>query len=254
MKIKNNILWRLLYTLAKTIDLIFSILISITGFIVGMARNAFSLIGFILFLGPFALFFLLSPRIFLFILTVAIVGILGNKVVIQLKYIKYMLTEYFYDRADFYRLDRKPRYETFYEYGNRYWQKEAEKKMEEMRRRQEAFRKRQEETERIFRESFFGNWEYYDARSGSNGYSNNNGYSNTGYSGSFKSRYEEACDILGVEYNATKEEIRQAYRRKAKQYHPDINKDENATEMFQKINDANTFLSDDNIIQYNSLN
>ena len=69
----------------------------------------------------------------------------------------------------------------------------------------------------------------------------------------FKKKYEESCDLLGVPYDADKYQIKLAYRRKAKEYHPDLNKSPNAKEIFQKINDANEFLSDANIERYKSL-
>ncbi len=40
--------------------------------------------------------------------------------------------------------------------------------------------------------------------------------------------------ILGVERNAGKQEIKKAYKRLAKKYHPDLNKDDpNAAERFK---------------------
>ena len=49
--------------------------------------------------------------------------------------------------------------------------------------------------------------------------------------------------VLGVDKNATQEEIRKAYRKQAKRYHPDINKDDpQAKERFQEINEANEVL------------
>lgn len=51
--------------------------------------------------------------------------------------------------------------------------------------------------------------------------------------------------VLGVEKSATQEEIRKAYRKQAKRYHPDINKDDpQAKERFQEINEANEVLGD----------
>ncbi|MBQ5705952.1 MAG: J domain-containing protein [Bacteroidaceae bacterium] len=51
--------------------------------------------------------------------------------------------------------------------------------------------------------------------------------------------------ILGVDKNATPQEIRKAFRKEAKKYHPDVNKDDpNAQEKFQAINEANEVLSD----------
>ena len=51
--------------------------------------------------------------------------------------------------------------------------------------------------------------------------------------------------ILGVKNNATQEEIRKAFRKQAKKYHPDVNKDDpHAQEKFQAINEANEVLGD----------
>jgi molecular chaperone DnaJ len=50
--------------------------------------------------------------------------------------------------------------------------------------------------------------------------------------------------ILGVSRNATIEEIKRAYRRLARQYHPDVSSEENAEERFKEINEAYHVLSD----------
>ena len=51
--------------------------------------------------------------------------------------------------------------------------------------------------------------------------------------------------VLGVEKSATQDEIRKAYRKLAKKYHPDINKDDpQAKDRFQEINEANEVLGD----------
>lgn len=51
-------------------------------------------------------------------------------------------------------------------------------------------------------------------------------------------------EVLGVSKNATEEEIKRAFRKLAKQYHPDVNKDPGAEEKFKEIGEAYSVLSD----------
>lgn len=51
-------------------------------------------------------------------------------------------------------------------------------------------------------------------------------------------------DILGVDKNASADEIKSAYRKLAKMYHPDLNKTEEASAKFKEINEAYECLSD----------
>lgn len=51
-------------------------------------------------------------------------------------------------------------------------------------------------------------------------------------------------EILGVPRNATQDEIKQAYRKLVRRYHPDLNKDPSAPEKFKEINEAYEVLSD----------
>ena len=55
-----------------------------------------------------------------------------------------------------------------------------------------------------------------------------------------KSLYE----TLGVSENASADEIKKSYRKLARKYHPDINKDESAVDKFKEINAAYEVLSD----------
>jgi len=57
--------------------------------------------------------------------------------------------------------------------------------------------------------------------------------------------YKDYYKILGVDKKATEKEIRQAYRKLARKYHPDVNPgDTSAEEKFKEINEANEVLSD----------
>ncbi|MEW6036422.1 MAG: molecular chaperone DnaJ [Candidatus Micrarchaeota archaeon] len=53
-------------------------------------------------------------------------------------------------------------------------------------------------------------------------------------------------EVLGVPRGATKDQIKQAYRKLALQYHPDRNKDKEAEARFKEISEAYAVLSDDN--------
>ncbi|HET7094803.1 MAG TPA: molecular chaperone DnaJ [Thermomicrobiales bacterium] len=53
-------------------------------------------------------------------------------------------------------------------------------------------------------------------------------------------------EVLGVGRNASADEIRRAYRRLAREHHPDINRAAGSEERFKEINEAYEVLSDDN--------
>ena len=52
-------------------------------------------------------------------------------------------------------------------------------------------------------------------------------------------------EVLGVSKDAKKEDIKRAYRRLVKKYHPDVNKEADAEEKFKEIQEAYEVLSDD---------
>ncbi|HEY3289805.1 MAG TPA: J domain-containing protein [Anaerolineae bacterium] len=57
--------------------------------------------------------------------------------------------------------------------------------------------------------------------------------------------YKDYYRILGVDRNADGDAIKKAFRKLARQYHPDVNKgDKKAEERFKEINEANDVLSD----------
>jgi curved DNA-binding protein len=55
---------------------------------------------------------------------------------------------------------------------------------------------------------------------------------------------QDYYDVLGVRRDASQEEIRQAYRKLVRTYHPDLNKDPGAEDRFKDISEAYSALSD----------
>ena len=51
-------------------------------------------------------------------------------------------------------------------------------------------------------------------------------------------------EVLGVQRNASNEELKSAFRNLARKYHPDVNKEPDAEEKFKEINEAYAILSD----------
>ena len=57
--------------------------------------------------------------------------------------------------------------------------------------------------------------------------------------------YIDYYNVLGINKNATTDEVRKAYRKLARKYHPDLNpNNKEAEKKFQEINEANEVLSD----------
>jgi len=239
--------------LFTTIRGFFNVIISMGGcLIIFLIINPFYLFG----AGRFRWIYIIGLLAF-------IVPILGNISETFLKYIHYVVTEFFYDRADHYLLGKQNQYENIGGYGRAYWEKQER---ERIRREEEKRKQREEEFRERFRNfggftwTSFDNFEDFDEffrNAGYGGYytgqgQNYNGSSNqsTSTSYGFKDQYENACDTLGVKYNADKYEVKLQYRKMAKKYHPDLNKEEGAKEKFQQINAAYEFLNDSNIEMY----
>lgn len=259
------------YTLQGLIY-IFTVLVNVFSSIKQLFGLLFSAAGCLVFffiLNPFILATIIRSPIFWVGVLSLIVPIIGTIAVSYLKYIHYMATEYFYDKADFHILGRTAAYKRMEDYGAKY----RENLERERLKKEQERRKRQEEE---FRRQFgdfgtggnqwgswtFGSFEDFEqffgqAQSGGyyNGYGQQGSYQNQSYQApnSFKNQYEAACDMLGVPYTADKYEIKLSYRKMAKLYHPDLNKAEDAAEKFKQINNAYEFLSDDNILRYKNL-
>ncbi len=57
-------------------------------------------------------------------------------------------------------------------------------------------------------------------------------------------KYQDYYQILGVPRDAEKADIKKAYRKLARKYHPDVNKDAGAEEKFKEVNEAYEVLKD----------
>ena len=57
-------------------------------------------------------------------------------------------------------------------------------------------------------------------------------------------KYQDYYQILGVPRDADKSDIKKAYRKLARKYHPDVNKEANTEEKFKQVNEAYEVLKD----------
>ncbi|MDL2310778.1 J domain-containing protein [Peptostreptococcaceae bacterium OttesenSCG-928-C18] len=218
--------------------------------------------GGFFFLGPFIL---LSPGILsivlILILIFVVIPILGRKFVSFLEYVNYSAVEFLRNYGD-YLINNKENFKSYGDFSKDY----KDRKRREEQEREEKQRQQNDFWEEIFKNFTQGSGGFYytnmndeDFRSQFGGYTGQQGYGgyNQGYANpldDFKTKYKESCTILGVPENTDKYEVKTAYRKLAKKYHPDINKSPEATEMFQKVNSAYEFLSEENIARYSKMN
>lgn len=264
-KIWGNIL----FGIARAVDWLLKMLIIIVDFIVNIGselRKLFMpLILVIVFISisfPPMLLFLLTPfgtTLFLIILVLLILPFLGTRAVSALKYFRYISTETLYDNADYYRLNKNSR-GSFSHYSDKYKRQEED----ERRRREEAFRRAQEERQRAQEEYWRKTFEEF-FRQGQSGYgSYQGGYQNGdgSYQGGrgaynpysdFVNQYENACRVLEISPDTDIYQVKLQYRKLAKKYHPDINKDPGAADKFKEVSSAYEFLSEENIKRYKEI-
>ncbi len=240
----------------------FEVFIIILDFIVGIVEGIKRIIISLLVVGCFFivfspfLIFLLHPAVIIAIIFFIGFPLLGTKFISFLRYQQYTVTEYLRDKAEYYKTGKEV-HANFEDYGRAY----REMQEENYRRAQEERRRQEEQMwEQVFKE-FFEQAQRGGGYSGgyTGDYTGGYGRSQTGggYYQSplddFKKKFEDACNTLGVPYNSDIYQVKLAYRKLAKTYHPDLNPDPGATEKFQEINAAFEFLSEENINRYRQL-
>lgn len=254
MNIINNLLGKIIYFIAKSIsvvlDSIIRLIVTIVIFIKSVSKGLLVLLSmggclFFIFFATWGLRILLDPVGLLIVMFFIVFPVLASIFISKLKYFKYVVTEYLFNLSNYVTDKNKYTYKSINDYKTAYRKAEEEKIREEQRR--------QYEQQRQWQEQFFKQHWYQQGSQGNyGGYEGQRGY-NFNPNADFKSKYEKSCDILGIPYNSEKSQIKLAYRKKAKENHPDLNKDPGATRRFQEITDAYEFLSDENIARYRNL-
>ena len=64
---------------------------------------------------------------------------------------------------------------------------------------------------------------------------------------------KDLYEVLGVSRDANEDEIKKAFRRRARELHPDVNKAANAEEQFKELNEAAEVLCDPALIEQAAL-
>lgn len=256
----KKIFGKFLHGLATVIGTIFTVLINFMNILVMTFEGIRSLLAVVFMVGCSTFIFLptlllfLPAKVWYAIFIVLVIPILGPSFISLLRYGNYVLTEWMYDRANYLITGEKVGFENISDYSEKY---KLDQEKERQRQAEEEARARQEKMYSYF-EDLFGNFTYYDTRDFSQGDFGgyNGGYQNYGggFNGvndlGFKEKYESATGVLGVAVNTDIYEVKLAYRKLAKKYHPDLNKEPGAKEKFQEINDAYEFLSEENIKKY----
>lgn len=251
--------------LSKVLDKIFLGITFILSYIVNLLS---SISAYLIFLGigifllgffaiPLLLILISSPIFWLAIFVFFIVPFLGKKFISFLKYSNYTVCEYLNDYGN-YLVGNTSRYSNFTEHSRQY---ERKQEQERQRQREERQRQEREEWEKRFSSwnEFFtsGQSGFYQNYGGQGYYQNYGGNSYNGYSDpytDFKNKFENSCRALEFEnYDVDFYQIKLQYRKLAKKYHPDLNRDKDTTQKFQEINSAFEFLTEENIKRYKEI-
>ncbi len=205
----------------------------------------------ILFLGGWLLS---NPLVLLILILVVAFPILGAILLSKLKDYQEVSSRFLFGRAEYLK-NPDGRTKRSYSYHKQAYETE---KAEQARRAWERRAQQQRMWEERFRQWQGGFGTGYGPGYGGPG---GPGGSGSGYSSGsarnpyvdFKSQYEKSCATLGTPVTTDESRIKLAYRKKAKQYHPDVNSAPDATAKFQEISEAYEFLNEDNIKRYKGM-
>ncbi len=255
MRLVKKLLGKMLSYVSRGISFILDIIINlietIVFYISGFLKGCLALVSmggclFVLLFFNLSLNLIFSPVAMPIILFMLGFLMFGGKLASYIKDIRNIVRQYLDNTANYLIDDTKYRYKSFSAYREEFKKAEEEK----IRREQERYYQQQREWEERLRQSFYNQQNFYGDQGGYSQYGSGNAYTNP--TSSFKYEYEKSCDVLGVSYTADKNTIKSAYRKKAKEHHPDLSKLPDATQRFQEINNAYNFLTDENIDRYNS--
>lgn len=198
----------------------------------------------VMFLGEWLLS---HPLVLLILILIIAFPILGAIIVGRIKDYEEVSSRFLFGRAEYLKNSDKQTKRSYQYHKGAYNAEKAEQARREWERRARE--------QRMWEERFRG-WQ-----GGFGGFGTGYGGAGSGYSSGtssnpyvdFKSQYEKSCATLGIPVTTDESRIKLAYRKKAKQYHPDVNSASDATAQFQKINEAYEFLNEDNIRRYKSM-